>query len=861
VSYNESRQVFLTALKIVAIYLVISLFWIFFSDSFVYVFFQDPEVRRNLSIVKGGMFVLVTSLLLFVLIYRDLFAYFKLKEELLKSKKRWEEALVNARDGMWDWNIKTGEAFYSAQWKEMLGYEENEINDFYDEWEKRVHPKDLKRVKELLGKHLNGLLPAFYCEYRMMTKEGRFKWIYTRGRVIENDENGSPKRMVGVNTDFTEQKEISEALKNNEERFRIISENSGNIVWVYDIKNKNFEFISPAIYQFIGQIYEDESVREKKEFIISVSVKTIIRIIEEKLKLFEADGQNQKSIFEEIVHRLSNGTTVHLEIQLTFVPDEDGKILEVLGVTRDVTEKKEIEEKILESEEKYRSVFENSGVAILITKPEGDIISANHEAEKLFNMSSSEICNSGRGCIVEEESEEFQAYLEERSNFNKACAELTLFRKGGETFRGKVSTVIYRDRDGQTLGCVVINDLTEQKRAEEILKKSEEQYRNIFEYSPIAAVFWDSETKIIFWNKASEKVFGWTKEEVIGRKLPEFFIPENSLAYTQSQLENLVNSIPREIVINYNYRKDGSVILCEWNNTIITDKNGRTETVISLGKDITEQKRLEAELVNSREELETLNEQLEHRVDERTNMLEAANKELEAFSYSVSHDLRAPLRAIDGFSRIIFEDYNAKLDENGVRILTVIRNNVKKMGQLIDDLLSFSRLGRKTVNVAEVDMKSVFQTICGEQASFYREKQVEFIIADMPNAFADISLIKHVVSNLVSNALKFSSKKERPRIEIAGYVSNNTVVYYVKDNGAGFNMKYASKLFGVFQRLHSEEEFNGTGVGLAIVQRIIHKHNGIVWAEGKIGEGAKFFFSLPLKPENVQHETINREEL
>jgi signal transduction histidine kinase len=243
-------------------------------------------------------------------------------------------------------------------------------------------------------------------------------------------------------------------------------------------------------------------------------------------------------------------------------------------------------------------------------------------------------------------------------------------------------------------------------------------------------------------------------------------------------------------------------------------------------------------------EIMSFNQNLEQKVRDRTRQLEAANQELEAFSYSVSHDLRAPLRAVDGFTGMLAEDYDNVLDDKGKRLLEQVRKNGVKMGHLIDDLLEFSRLGRKEISKSEVDMDELVAGVISEMDKSYPHK-AQIKVNPMGRLLADPALITQVITNLLSNAIKYSSKKEHPFIEIKMTAENKEFIYSVSDNGAGFSMQYASKLFGVFQRLHRDEEFEGTGVGLAIVQRIITKHGGRVWAEGKEGEGATFYFSLP----------------
>jgi light-regulated signal transduction histidine kinase (bacteriophytochrome) len=239
--------------------------------------------------------------------------------------------------------------------------------------------------------------------------------------------------------------------------------------------------------------------------------------------------------------------------------------------------------------------------------------------------------------------------------------------------------------------------------------------------------------------------------------------------------------------------------------------------------------------------------QTEMDIKERTQQLEYANKELESFSYSVSHDLRAPLRAIDGYARLILKRQGDKFDQDTLDKFNVIRSSTHLMGQLIDDLLTFSRLGRKQMSLALLDMELLTKDAWKEVQASEPERDIKLTLGSIPPGCGDMALIKQVLINLLSNAVKFTKYKDAAEIVVGGYADGNEHVYYIRDNGVGFDMTYYDKLFCVFQRLHSTDQFEGTGVGLATVQRILHRHGGRVWAEGKVDEGACFYFALNMK--------------
>ena len=283
-------------------------------------------------------------------------------------------------------------------------------------------------------------------------------------------------------------------------------------------------------------------------------------------------------------------------------------------------------------------------------------------------------------------------------------------------------------------------------------------------------------------------------------------------------------------------KKDGSIIQVEIIAHEISFEGINARLVLSL--DVTEQKEAEEKIIK-------LNEELEEKVITRTEQLKRSNDEMEAFSYSVSHDLRAPLRGIIGFANILEEDYSSKLDDEARRITAVIKNNTAKMGVLIDDLLSFSRLGRQPVTKMKIRFNDTISEVIAELGLKKNNDHLSWVIPELPVVYADPNSIKQVWMNLVSNAVKYSNKKEHPVVEVGSIAAKNETIFFIKDNGVGFDTKYRDKLFKVFQRLHSAYEFEGTGVGLAIVEKIITRHGGRVWADAEPGKGACFYFSLP----------------
>lgn len=368
-----------------------------------------------------------------------------------------------------------------------------------------------------------------------------------------------------------------------------------------------------------------------------------------------------------------------------------------------------------------------------------------------------------------------------------------------------------------------------EKRTGELVK-SEKRFRSTLDKMLEGIQIIDFKWRYIYVNDSLVKQGRYSREELLGHTMMEKYPGIEQSEMFKTLKKCMDDRTPFQMENQFAY-PDGTEGWFELSVQPVP------EGIFVLSIDITERKKAE-------KEIHQLNESLENKVAERTEQLLAVNKELESFSYSVSHDLRAPLRAINGYIKIIEEDYVKMLDEEAKRVLGVVQYNAAKMGALIDDLLAFSRLGKKEVQKTVVDMDGLVDAALME-LNKTTEHHAEVKKENLPPVKADYSLMNQVVINLISNGIKYSSKNNKPVIKINSTMKSNEIIYAVSDNGVGFDMKYSDKLFGVFQRLHTMEEFEGTGVGLAIVQRIINKHGGRVWADAKVGKGATFYFSLP----------------
>ncbi len=539
---------------------------------------------------------------------------------------------------------------------------------------------------------------------------------------------------------------------------------------------------------------------------------------------------------EEIKNKAKDGSTYWVDTTIVPFLSEEGKPYQYIAIKSDITQRKKLEEQQV----LYASIVNSSDDAIFSKTLEGIVLTWNKGAEKILGYSSIEILGKNASILIPAYLYEEEAEMIERIHKGEVIHhyETQRIRKDGKVITLLLTMSPFKDLEGNIIGSSKIGrDITERKKAEENQFKSEKIYKTIASSIPDSIIcLFDSDYRYLLIEGDMVETLGYSKEELLGNRA-EDVLPAEIFARLKQQFASVLQGT----TVTVESSRNGYDLISRY--VPLKDENNEVYSIMTISIDITK-------LKIAQRDLNELNTVLEEKVIERTSQLEAANKELEAFSYSVSHDLRSPLRAINGYTSILAEDYSNKFDDEGKRLIAIVQRNAEKMGILIDDLLDFSRLGRKEVNKSLINMTEMVENAVTELRNT-QNFNPNIKINELYQVKADNTLMHQVWINLLSNAIKYSQNSNDPFIEISSEKKDDEIIFSIADNGVGFDMLYAHKLFGVFQRLHSEDEFEGTGVGLALVQRIINKHNGRVWAEAEIDKGAIFYFSLPLLKSNT----------
>lgn len=761
----------------------------------------------------------------------------KLVEILARdSQIRLRAALQAASMGTWIWDLKKNEIWWDES-LEGLFYEKTEplkpgnIEMFISAVDARDQQRVLDELNNAITERRN-----YYIEFRLQTDPTKERWYSGRGELLLDDED-EPLRLIGAFLEITDRKKIEESLRESEERYRLIVESLPLSVFIHS--QDKIIYVNHSACELFGAYDESELLGLSEKDL--VHPEDLLKILEKtKSGLARPVGEKDQATIEERIIRL-DGEIRYVEAFAVRIEYRGDPALMIMF--NDVTGKKQAELALRESEERYRLIVESLPLGVVIHRY-NQIVFANQFALNLIGATKqSELL--GRSVIEFVHPEDQPMIIELAQQGMEAAPgaidtqaiEERLVRLDNDLIYAEASAARIEYQNEPAL-MVMLNDITGRKKAEMALRNSQERLKGFFASDLFGTLFGDVFGNIFEVNDEYLRIIGYTRNDFNSGRLrwdsitPEEFLQLDMESINEAKIRGACAPYEKQYI-----RKDGSRVWVLVGFVLFGDNRDESIAFII---DLTELKQKELEI-------RQLNEKLELRVQQRTQELEVANRELEAFAYSVSHDLRAPLRAIDGFSRIILDEYADVLDEEGQRLFGVVRENTSKMDQLITDLLALSRATRLEMKSIPIDMRLMAENVFNQVQYNYGEHPSELILEDLPLATGDPNLIQQVWVNLISNALKYSRPREFSRVEIACETKDGMQIYSVRDNGVGFNPAYINKLFGVFQRLHSADEFEGTGVGLAIVQRIIHRHGGRVWAEAEIGKGAKFYFSLPMK--------------
>lgn len=677
-------------------------------------------------------------------------------------------------------------------------------------------------------------------------------WKPINTPVINN--NNEIEFIIHSVEDVTEFVQIeNEGKKQSEENLKILRELSD---LQYAIDQSLIVSITDqkGIIQFVNDSFCKASKYSREELIgKSHSVISSGYHSEEFYKDMWATINSGKIWRGEIKNKTKTGEEYWDDTTITPFLNEMGKPYQYLSIKIDISERKNAEEELRKTYEFLDTVLENIPNMVFVKDiKELRFTLLNKAGEELLGLPKNELIGKNDyDFFPKEQADFFTAKDRESIQKNKLIniPKEEINTGNGKRYLHTKKIPVYNSKGLPVCLLGISEDITDRIKHEEEIKKinadleqkviertqeivrNEQKFKQRLDKMMEGVQIIDFNWKYVYVNEAVANQGRYKTNELIGYTMMEKYPGiENTEMF--ASLEMCMKERVSMFLENEFVYPDGSKAYFELSIQPVQ------EGIFILSMDISARKKAE-------QEIQKLNENLEIKVTERTAQLASVNKELESFSYSVSHDLRAPLRAISGYTKILWEDYNEKIDDEGRRLMNVVMNNANKMGQLIDDLLAFSRLGKQSVVKTPINMTSLITSLAEELKEQSSKKEIEIEIKPLLNVHGDASMIKQVLINLISNAIKYSSKKEKSLIEIGSYKEKNASVFYIKDNGVGFDMKYKDKLFGVFQRLHSNAEFDGTGVGLALVNRIISKHDGKIWADAKINEGATFYFLLP----------------
>ncbi len=554
--------------------------------------------------------------------------------------------------------------------------------------------------------------------------------------------------------------------------------------------------------------------------------------LEEENRILSRIAKGEEVRHFETTRVRKNGALVEISLTVSPVKNESGEIVSSSRIARDITERKRADGQL----RRQAAALEAAANAIVITDREGLITWVNPAFTRLTGYTPEEVGGKNPSILKSGKQDRFfyKNLWDKILSGEVWQGEMINKRKDGSLYTEDETIMPVRNERGEITHFVAIKqDITGRKRSEEALERANARYKSTLDHMLEGCQIIGPDWRYVYVNEVAARHGRLSREELLGKKMTEVY-PGIEQTEMFGRIRDCIEGHVSQQMENQFVYPDGTTA---WFNLSIEPV---PEGAFVLSIDVTEQKRMLEELKKHREQLEEL-------VKERTGQLEEVNKELEAFSYSVSHDLRAPLRHIGGFVELLQQRASASLDDESRRYLEIVSSSAIEMGTLIDNLLDFSRVGRRELVRRKTDVGGLVRGVIGDMSRDVEGRAIEWEIGRLPEVEADPNMMRLVFVNLLSNAVKYTRPRERAEIAVRHSRNESEDVFSVHDNGVGFDMRYVDKLFGVFQRLHTQDEFEGTGIGLANVRRIVRRHGGRTWAEAKVNEGAAFYFSLPIR--------------
>ncbi len=753
------------------------------------------------------------------------------EEDAWQPNERLRLALGASSACIWDCDMRTDDVYLSEGWATLTGAPPGETRTTRQALMALVHPEDHDAVRDVSMQAVKGLRDEYAVEHRIRTGTGAWRWVLSRGKVIERSAEGRALRLSGINIDIHGRKSAELAHAESEARYRSLIALSQHTYWETDAGHRlggagdaSATVAALPVAELTGKRFWDAPSTLPDE-----AGWQALRLKFDRHEPFR---------HFEVSRRMSEGGERHhvLSGEARFGPG--GRFLGYRGFSRDVTDRVIEARRARAAYEQLRAAIENLDEVVALTDAEDRCVMVNRAFLKMSGVIADfagpgwtyeQYLRAGiaAGNIVGAIGREEEWIRERMAVRRKASQQMELQLASGQW-------LLLRDQklaDGGTITWGL--DISDRKRAEEALATSEARFRAVFERSNAGIAMWAIDGKYLAANTAYCEFVGYAADELVGRmSAGDLRQPgdDEGLDLTGKMMRGELAYTSRDR--RYRRRDGGEV----WGRTTVAavkGNDGMPQHFVSVVIDITEARQ-------ARERNERLNVELEERVAERTLELRGAVKELDAFAYSVSHDLRAPVGAVSGLAHLVRTGEAARLSDDGKRLLGMIEGNTERMIGLIDGLLRLSQLGRGTIRRVPLSMEDLARDVLRDVAGGTR---AEIRVGELPGCDGDPMILRQVWANLIGNALKYSRTRDAARVDIGWDAQRQA--YFVRDNGVGFDMKYAAKLFGAFERLHGEAEFEGSGIGLAIVQRILERHGGRIWADAAPDRGATFWFSVP----------------